>query len=399
PVAGGMLSVGIPEYRLPREIVEHEISEIEALGVEIRTGVSVGEDITLDELREEYDAVVLAVGGHRQRKLGIPGENLDGMIDGVALLREHSLGEEPELGKHVLVIGGGDVAVDSARVAVRLTDRATLAYRRRFEDMPARRDEVEDALDEGVELVDQLQPVEIVGEEGRVTGVRFARTKATAQDESGRVGFELLEHETEFIPCDSVVVAIGQLPDIGWLKKVGLDRLCEGDRIVADFDSGATCELDVFACGDCVTGPGALVEAVAAGKRAAFSIIDYLRGEEISRPETPLEPVEAEDVIRDSEPIILTRRQRMSHRPADERVHDFDEVALGFPEDVGHAEAERCMDCGRCSNCGDCVRVCPWRAISRVDDVTQVDPELCDSCGLCYLICAQNAIELVPRES
>ncbi|MBD3293663.1 MAG: NAD(P)-binding protein [Armatimonadia bacterium] len=399
PVPGGMLSVGIPEYRLPRSVVEHEIEEIERLGVEIRTGVSVGTDVTLDELRDDYDAVVLAVGGHRQRKLGVPGETLSGVIDGVKLLREHALGDEPELGEHVLVIGGGDVAVDSSRVSVRLTDRVTLAYRRRVEDMPARRDEVEDALEEGVELVDQLQPVEIVGEDGRVTGVRFARTKATAPDEDGRVGFEVLEHQTEIIPCDTVVIAIGQLPDIGWLTKVGLDSLCEGDRIIADLSTGATCELDVFACGDCVTGPGPLVEAVAAGKRAAFSIIDYLQGQDIARPETPLDPVEAEDVIRDAEPVILTRRQRMPHRPSEERLQDFEEVALGFSEEVGRAEAIRCMECGNCSNCGDCVRVCPWRAISRIDGVTQVDPELCDSCGLCYLICPQNAIELVPREA
>jgi len=398
PVAGGMMSVGIPEYRLPRTVIEHEISEIEKLGVEIRTGVAVGEDVSLDDLREEYDAVLLAVGGHRQRKLGVPGETLEGVVDGVDLLREHALGADPELGEHVLVIGGGDVAVDSSRVSARLTDRVTVAYRRRYEDMPCRRDEIEDALDEGVELVDQLQPTEIVGENGRVVGVRFARTKVTPPDESGRAGFEVLEHETEIIPCDTVVIAIGQLPDIGWLKKVGLDSLCEGDRILADLDSGATCELDIFACGDCVTGPAALVEAVAAGKRAAFSIIDYLRGEEIARPETPLERVEPQDVIRDAEPVILTRRQRMTHRPAEERVRDFEEVALGFAEEVGQAEAARCMDCGRCSNCGDCVRVCPWRAISRVDDVTQVDPELCDSCGLCYLICPHNAIELVPRE-
>ncbi|MGI5819928.1 MAG: FAD-dependent oxidoreductase [Armatimonadota bacterium] len=399
PVAGGMLAVGIPEYRLPRAIVEHEIAEIERLGVEIRTGVSVGTDVTLDVLREEYDAILLAVGGHRQRKLGVPGETLDGVIDGVELLREHALGSAPEPGKHVLVLGGGDVAVDSARVSVRLTDRVTLAYRRRFEDMPARRDEIEEALEEGVELVDQLQPVEIVGEHGRVTGVRFARTKTTAPGDDGRVGFELLEHQTEIIPCDTVIIAIGQLPDIGWLKKVGLDRLCEGDRILADLDSGATCELDVFACGDCVTGPGPLVEAMAAGKRAASSIISYLRGEEVARPEPALDRVEPEEVIRDSQPVILTRRQRMPLRSAEERVLDFDEVALGFAERVARAEAQRCMDCGRCSNCGDCVRVCPWRAIARVDDVTQVDPELCDSCGLCYLICPQNAIELVPRES
>jgi len=367
--------------------------------VGIRTGVAVGTDVTLDDLRAQgFDAILLSVGGHRQRRLGVPGETLEGVIDGVRLLREHALGDAPELGEHVLVIGGGDVAVDGARVSARLTERVTLAYRRRFEDMPARADEVEEALEESVELVDQLQPMEIVGEHGRVTGVRFARTKATAPDEDGRVGFELLEHETEIIPCDTVIVAIGQIPDIGWLKQVGLDRLCDGDRVLADLDSGATCELDIFACGDCVTGPGPLVEAMAAGKRAAFSIADYLRGEEISRPEPALERVEPETVIRENEPIVLTRRQRMPERPAAERVGDFDEVALGFAEEIGRAEAARCIECGLCSNCGDCVRVCPWRAISRVDDVTRIDPELCDSCGLCSLICPQNVIALVPRD-
>ncbi len=398
PVPGGMLSVGIPEYRLPQAVVEHEISEIEGLGVDIRTGVEVGDDVTLDELREEYDAVLLAVGGHRQRKLGVPGEQYDGVIDGIRLLREHALGDEVQIGEHVLVIGGGDVAVDGARVSIRRTDRLTLAYRRGLGEMPARREEVDEAREEGVELVDQLQPVEIVGEDGRVTGVRFARTRATAPDEDGRAGFEVLEHQTEIIPCDTVVVAIGQLPDIGWLKAMGLDSLCEGDRILADVGTGATCEVDIFACGDCVTGPAPLVEAVAAGKHAAFGIAAYLSGEEIERPEPALEKVEPEEVILDTEPLILTRRQRMPERPADERVGDFAEVALGFSEEVGEAEAQRCMDCGRCSNCGDCMRVCPWRAISRVDDVMTVDPELCDSCGLCALICQQDAIEMVPRE-
>ncbi|NLO08174.1 MAG: FAD-dependent oxidoreductase [candidate division WS1 bacterium] len=399
PVAGGMLAVGIPEYRLPRDVVRHEIGEIEGLGVEIRTGVSVGRDVSLDDLREQgYSAILLAVGGHRQRKLGIPGEQLEGVIDGVRLLREHALGEPVALGEHVVVIGGGDVAVDSARVSIRLIDRVTLAYRRRFEDMPARREEIEEALEEGVELVDQLQPVEIINEGGRVAGVRFARTRMTQPGPDGRVGFEEIEGSSEIIECDTVVVSVGQIPDIGWLKSVGLDRLCEGDRVLADADSGATCELDIFACGDCVTGSGPLVEAMAAGKRAAFTIAGFLQGEEVPRPEPAMERVEPEQVIRESQPIVLTRRQRMPVRPAEERVTDFGEVALGLPEELGRAEAVRCMDCGRCSNCGDCVRVCPWRAIERVDDVTRVDPEVCDSCGLCYLICPQCAIELVERE-
>ncbi len=398
PVPGGMLAVGIPEYRLPAAVVEHEIAEIEKLGVEIRTGVAVGTDITIDDLREEgYAAILLAVGGHRQRRLNVPGEDLDGVLEGVSMLRAHALGEPVELGEHVVVIGGGDVAVDSSRVAVRLTDRVTLVYRRRFEDMPARGDEVEEAIEEGVEVVDQLQPIEIVGEDGRVTGVRCARTRPTAPGEDGRIGFEVVAGSEELVPCDTVIVAIGQLPDIAWLERVGLGHLCDCDVVAADAETGATCEPDVFACGDCVTGPGPLVEAVAAGKRAAFSIAAYLSGEEVARCEPALPRVEPEEVIRDARPVVLTRRQRMMRRPAEERVADFREVAEGFPEEIGIAEARRCMDCGRCSNCGDCMRVCPWIAIGRYEDVTQVDPEKCDSCGLCVLICPQQAIEMVDR--
>ncbi|MGD9496400.1 MAG: FAD-dependent oxidoreductase, partial [Armatimonadota bacterium] len=210
PVPGGMLAVGIPEYRLPKAVLREEIAEIERLGVEIRTGVEVGRDVTIDDLRAEgYDAILLAVGGHRQRKLDVPGEALQGVLEGVAMLRDHALGQPVELGEHVVVIGGGDVAVDSARVAVRLTDRVTLVYRRRFEDMPARRDEVEEALEEGVEIVDQLQPIEIVGEEGRVAGIRCARTRPTTADASGRVGFEMIEGSEQFLACDTLVVAIG----------------------------------------------------------------------------------------------------------------------------------------------------------------------------------------------
>lgn len=398
PVAGGMLSVGIPEYRLPRAVVEHEVAEIERLGVEIRTGVGVGEDLSIDDLRAEgYEAILLAVGGHRQRKLGVPGENLAGVHEGVTLLREHGLGKSVELGERVIVIGGGDVAIDSARVAARLTTGVTVAYRRRREDMPARDEEVTEALEEGVELIEQLQPVELVGEDGRVTGLRCVRTRATEPGPDGRIGFEEVPGSEEVIDCDTVIVAIGQLPEIDWLQSVGLEGLCEDDCIAADVGTGATCELDIFACGDCVTGPGPLVEAVAAGKRAAFSIDAYLRGESGAPVEAALERVEPEDVIRDSQPVVLTRRQQMPARPAEERVNDFGEVPGGFSEEVGVAEAMRCMDCGRCSNCGDCARVCPWLAIGRIDDVTQVDPEQCDSCGLCYIICPQNAIELVPR--
>ncbi|HUS81390.1 MAG TPA: FAD-dependent oxidoreductase, partial [Armatimonadota bacterium] len=399
PIPGGMLSVGIPEYRLPKDVVNREIAAIESLGVEIRTNMAIGRDFTIEDLRAQgYAAILLAVGGHKQRHLYVPGEDLAGVLEGVTMLREWSLGEDVHLGPRVVVIGGGDVAVDASRVAIRLKGQVQIVYRRRREDMPARSDEVEEAIEEGVELIEQLQPVEIVGRDGRVTGVRCAVTRPTEPGPDGRVGFEAVEGAERVIECDTVIVAIGQVPDIEWLDAMGMAHLRDCDVIGADAETCTTCELDVFASGDAVTGPAPLVNAVAAGKRAAASIMAYLRGEEIGRPTGPgLERVKPEEVIEANQPMVLTRRQRMPRRLAEERVRDFAEVALGLPEPLAVAEASRCLDCGVCSNCADCVRVCPWIAIDRVEDVTEVDPEKCDSCGLCVLICQQQAIEMVPK--
>lgn len=400
PVAGGMLSVGIPAYRLPRAVVRKEIAAIESLGVEIRTNTPVGIKPSLQDLREQgYAAILLAVGGHRQRRMGVPDEELRGVIEGVQMLRAHNLGDGLELGRDVAVVGGGDVAVDAARVAIRLVDRVSLVYRRRREDMPARQEEVEEAIEEGVGLLEQLQPLEVLGTDGHVTGLRCARTRPTEPGPDGRVGFELVESEEQIIGCDTVVVAIGQLPDLGWLERMGLGHLCSGDLLAADPEQCTTCELDIFACGDAVTGPRPLVEAIAAGRRAAEAIAAYLRGEEPAAPTRPALPrVEPQEVIEAQEPLILTRRQREPRRPPEERRRDFEEVALGFPEEVAVAEARRCLSCGLCGSCGDCVRTCPWLAIARVDDVVQVDADKCDGCGLCPLICRQQAIQMVPRE-
>jgi len=400
PVPGGMLSVGIPEYRLPRDVVRKEIAAIESLGVEIRTNTPVGIKPSLQDLREEgYGAILLAVGGHRQHRLNIPGEDLQGVLEGVKMLRAHNLGDNLTLGRHVAVVGGGDVALDAARVAIRLAHRVSLIYRRRREDMPARQEELEEAIEEGVELVEQLQPVEVLGAEGRVAGIRCARTRPTEPGPDGRVGFEVIAGAEQVIECDTVVVAIGQLPDLEWLERMGLDRLACGGLLAADRELCTTCEPDIFACGDAVSGPRPLVEAIAAGKRAAGSITAYLRGEEVTPASPPLLPrVEPEEAIKAHEPLILTRRQRIVKRPPEERRYDFEEVALGLAEEIAVAEARRCLSCGLCGNCGNCVRTCPWLAIERVDGVTRVDPDKCDSCGLCTLICAQGAIEMVPCE-
>ncbi len=398
PVPGGMLAVGVPTYRLPRDVVEKEISAIERMGVEIRTGVEVGKDITIDELREQgYKAIFLATGAHRDRPLNVPGSDLEGVLDGMRFLAQHNLGNRPQIGARVLVIGGGDVAVDAARTAVRVAAYVTIAYRRRREDMPGRWQELDEGLEEGVELREQLAPVEIVGQDGRVTGVRFARTEAGPPGPDGRATFNVVEGDEVLLEADTVLTAIGQLTELDYLDAPELRNIVNDGHIDADVALSTTAIEDIFAGGDAVTGPSTLVDAMAAGKHAALTIARYLRGEDIAagRQKEDLPVVQAEDIVEPD--TVRTARQRMPERRPDVRVSDFDEIAHGLPERLAVAEANRCLICGPCGVCSECARLCPHRTIVHEDGRMVVTSE-CEGCGMCVLLCTQRAIELVPRE-
>jgi len=397
---GGMLVAGIPAYRLPRQALEADLQRVWDAGVELRSGVELGRDFTLDDLLEDHRAVIIACGAHKQRRLNIPGEDLDGVVEGIALLRAYNLGLDlPQLGRRVAIIGGGDVAVDAARVARRLGAEVLLLYRRRREDMPARDQDLAEALEEGVELVEQVQPIEIARKDDGSLQVLAAATAATAPGRDGRAGFEVLEDERALFDVDSVVVAIGQELDNSWLDRAGASDLLADGRLAADPVTGTTQRPGVFACGDAVTGPRPLVEAVAAGKRAALAVDAWLRGEDpnLPRDELPLPRVEPADAVQAAggEDLLLTRRQRTVHRPVPERLAGDIEVNLGLRRHHVQPEAARCLACGGCGACGDCMRACPYLAIERRGKM-EVDPDKCDGCGLCALLCAQGAIEMKP---
>ncbi len=281
--AGGMLAMGIPSFRLPRKAVEGDIGYIEAMGVEIKTNYRVGGGDSWKAILDDSEAVILAAGAQRSLKMGVEGEDgLEGYFDCLSLLREFSLGHSFDLGKRVLVVGGGYAALDVARTALRMaSQKVVILYRRALEDMPAGQREVEEALEEGVEIQDQSLPTAVLNRRGRVNGVRCVHTKMGGRKKGGRRPFVVIEG-TEFeVEADSIIAAVGQEPDLSWLPgdyPLGMSR---GNTLTTDAE-GATTREGIFAAGDLVTGPSSVVDAMASGKRAAQSVHRYLtsRGSE-----------------------------------------------------------------------------------------------------------------------
>ncbi len=359
PVAGGMMAVGIPDYRLPRDVLQGEIEAIEDLGVEIRTSTAIGPngDLSLDDLRREYDAVFVAVGAHGSRRLNVAGEDLAGVLHGVDFLREVGLGHEVTVGEKVLVIGGGDVAIDSAMVARRVGgQQVTILYRRSREEMPAHLWEIEEAEEEGIAFRFLATPTRVLGANGRVTSLECVRMELGEPDESGRRRPVLIPGSEFVIEADTVIVAIGQVLGVGSWK------LKAGNWIAADPLTLATDVPGVFAGGDAVTGPATVIEAIAAGKRAAESITRYLRGENLATKRT-LWPPDISEVEYYTPPVVEPEtRAQMPKLPLTRRA-DFTEINLGFGEKEAIAEAQRCLSCGVCSECLECVKVCEPQAI------------------------------------
>jgi heterodisulfide reductase subunit A-like polyferredoxin len=355
--------VGIPDYRLPPEVLDYEIDYIKASGVELKLGSALGRDFTLDGLREEgYAAAFLAVGAHAGMRLGLEGEDsLAGVHSGVEFLRRAALGRAQAPGRRVAVVGGGNVAIDAARTALRLgSEKVTVLYRRGRTEMPAYDEEIADALDEGVELAYLTAPARLVGEDGRLAGVELISMELGEPDASGRRRPVPVAGSERLLEVDALISAIGQRPELGWLAEGRGLEADRGARLVADPVSLQTGLPWVFAGGDSLTGPATAVEAIAHGKRAAESIHRYLRGRDLAEGrDRPREPARAETAGIAPEP-----RRRADHLPADTRTRDFAEVAAAFSEQDARAEAARCLACGICSECYQCLEVCQAGAIN-----------------------------------
>jgi NADPH-dependent glutamate synthase beta subunit-like oxidoreductase len=271
-VAGGMLTVGIPEYRLPKAVVKKEIDFIKSLGVEVKTEAKVASVEDLD-----HDAVFIGVGAHMPKRLDIGGIELSGVEYGTSFLEAANLGERPRVGKRVAVVGGGNVAIDAARTALRLgADEVRVIYRRSQKEMPAYAEDVEAAVEEGVRMRYLTAPTRIVGENGRATTLECIKMELGECDESGRCKPAPIKDSEFTIKVDTVIPSISQVPDLSCVPE-GRLVISKKMTLTADPGTGSTKEKGIFAGGDCVTGPASVVEAIAAGKKAAHSIDDYLK--------------------------------------------------------------------------------------------------------------------------
>lgn len=370
PVVGGMMSVGIPAYRLPREMLKADLGWVEKLGIEIKLNSKIDDVGAL--LREGYRAVLIAVGAHQGTKIGVPGEDLNGVFDAIEFLRKVNLGEKVNVGNRVAVVGGGNSAIDAARVALREGAKEVhIFYRREKDDMPAIGDEVEAAEKEGIKLHFLTVPVRIMGKDGKVSALECVRTELRERDSSGRRKPYVIKGSEYSVSMDTVIQAIGQIPDISLVKGSQVKTSRDGN-VAVDLKTLATDQEGIFAAGDAATGGESVIDAIASGQMAAASIIRYLQGKELlpylGRGDEELIPISS---VPPTEAELQEKaRVKMAELGMKERVSSFREILSGYTLQQSKQEAARCVRCdldvakidhAECVECGVCFRsgVCP----------------------------------------
>jgi NADH-quinone oxidoreductase subunit F len=353
PVGGGMLSVAIPDFRLPREVIEKEIEYIAKRGVEIRYNTPINVNFTIDDIRNSgFEAVFIAAGAQKSQNIGIPGEleDIEGFYYGLRFLRDVKIGKPVKIGRSVAVIGGGNVALDSSRTALRLgADEVSIFYRRSREEMPVTEVEYDETLAEGVQVNFLVSPTRIASNDWKVTGLQCVRMKLGEPDAGGRRRPIPISGSEFFAPADTVIAAVGQAPDLSFLPPGSALERTRWERLAVDENRLATNVSGVFAGGDFVSGPGMIIEAVAAGRRGAIAIDKYLRGD-ASRVEIyDLKPTVIEEEItrkkEEEETWEPQFRPETPHLALHERKGSFKEIEMSFSEEKARQEAKRCLRC------------------------------------------------------
>ena len=410
-LAGGMLRMGIPSYRLPKDVLDREISEIQALGVEIRTGIPYGENLELDDLKD-YQATFVATGAHRGRGLNIPGERGKSVFSGLDLMRKINLDHRVKLGDKVAIVGGGNTAIDVARSVIRMGKKTTILYRRSKEEMPAFGDEILEAIEEGVKIRYLVNPIRIQ-QRDNMKRLECLRIELGEKDESGRRRPVPIPNSNFFIGADTVVIAAGEEIEVSCLPK-GMDKK---EGIVLTQKDGSAGIKGIFAGGDLTSNQRTVAHAIGSGKKAALAIDCYLKGKDTEETirqiligegpslsifrhlhpeERPMNPhvVTFEELNTDY--FETSKKHREQRDLTKKRIKGFGEVTSTFTESVALEEAERCFSCGTCNGCENCYVFCPDASVMKTEEFLshQVDYDFCKGCGICFSECPRGAISL-----
>ncbi|MGQ9617922.1 MAG: NAD(P)-binding protein [Candidatus Aminicenantia bacterium] len=380
---GGLLRYGIPSYRLPKEILDAELKKLEEMGIEFSNNQRIKSP---HDLLGEFDAVFVGIGATLSQKMGVEGEETEGILKGIEFLKRINKGEEVKLGKKVAVIGGGNTAIDSARCALRLGADLEILYRRSRNEMPAIKSEIEDAESEGIEIKFLVSPTRVIVQNGKLTGLECIRMELGEPDESGRRKPVPVKGSEFTINIDNVIIAIGEKVDIKFFD--GLTTTNWG--VKGDY-FGRTSSDRIFAGGDCLTGPATVVEALGAGKKAAMAIDSFLKGILLPSFEERV-PVPFENL--NTNYFKIKNRIEPDKLEPSKRKSSFNEVWKGYEEDTLKSECERCFSCGVCNACDNCWVFCPDASIVRNEDEYGVNYDYCKGCGLCAKECPRNVIDM-----
>ena len=392
---GGMLRYGLPRFRMNHEVLDNEINLLKHYGIEFVTGKGLGRDITVDSLKSEgYSAVYIGIGAQEGQSLNIPGEQAEGVYPAISFLKSVYDGKTSNVGKKVVVVGGGFTAVDSARTARRLgAEEVYIAYRRTKDEMPASAEEIKEAEDEGIKIMYLVAPKEITVENGKVAGIKLVNQVLGEMDDSSRRRPESVTAAEFILPCDVVIAATGQKPEQAAVKGFTVDRK---GMIISVPSTGATSLDGVFAGGD-VVNVESVISAISAGKCGAVSIDKYLAKDAATLEYEPEYPVVSKEAVLKRSGYFKDKGSvNTNSLDGKERVKNFTTHTRTLTEEEAVAEAKRCLNCGCGEGCGLCASICSEFAIHlKTDDCWEINKEECVACGMCYNRCPNKNIEMV----